>query len=247
MNSRQQQITQIVNDNKRISVSKLSELLGVSAVTIRHDLNFLESEGHLKRTHGAAVSLNNDDLDSRLEVRFDTKQKLARVAAEQVDPNEAVMIEGGSANALVARILAERGDVTIITPSSYIAHLVRHTSANIILLGGIYQHQGESAVGPLTRLCIDHTHFSTAFIGIDGFDITSGFTSRDMMRADIAKHIISKQRRNIILTDSNKFGRIHSTSIVDDMNDISMLITDHDAPEDDISFICSSGIETVLV
>ncbi|NMT17633.1 DeoR/GlpR transcriptional regulator, partial [Vibrio parahaemolyticus] len=135
-----------MNDRKRVQVTELSDIIGVSGVTIRQDLNFLEQQGYLKRVHGAATALQSDDIDARLEVRFDIKQSLANQAADLVAPNETVLIEGGSANALLARTLAERGDVTIITPSAYIAHLIRNTSANIILLGGVYQHQGESLV-----------------------------------------------------------------------------------------------------
>ncbi|CAK4075386.1 MULTISPECIES: DNA-binding transcriptional regulator YciT [Vibrio] len=241
MNPRQNEILQLVNDRKRIQVTELVEIIGVSGVTIRQDLNFLEHEGYLKRVHGAAMALQSDDIDSRLEVRFDIKQALANKAADLVAPNETVLIEGGSANALLARTLAERGDVTIITPSAYIAHLIRNTSANIILLGGVYQHQGESLVGPLTKLCIENIHFSTAFLGIDGFHQDTGFTSRDMMRADIADTILAKQRRNIILTDSSKFGQIFPSTI-GATDQISILLTDKSAPKADIDFLKRKGV-----
>ncbi|WP_394150208.1 DNA-binding transcriptional regulator YciT [Vibrio maritimus] len=245
MNSRQSEILNLVNDRTRVQVSELSELTGVSGVTIRQDLNFLEKNGYLKRVHGAAVALQSDDIESRLEVHFDIKQQLANKAADLVTPNETVLIEGGSANALLARTLAERGDVTIITPSAYIAHLIRHTSANIILLGGVYQHQGESLVGPLTKLCIENIHFSTAFLGIDGFDIDTGFTSRDMMRADIASTILAKKRRNVVLTDSSKFGQIFPSSI-GSTNEISVLITDDAAPQDMLEHMKSKGVEVFV-
>ncbi|MGR5285299.1 DNA-binding transcriptional regulator YciT [Vibrio maritimus] len=245
MNSRQSEILNLVNDRTRVQVSELSELTGVSGVTIRQDLNFLEQNGYLKRVHGAAVSLQSDDIESRLEVHFDIKQQLANKAADLVAPNETVLIEGGSANALLARTLAERGDVTIITPSAYIAHLIRHTSANIILLGGVYQHQGESLVGPLTKLCIENIHFSTAFLGIDGFDVDTGFTSRDMMRADIASTILGKKRRNVVLTDSSKFGQIFPSSI-GSTEEISVLITDKAAPKDMLEHLESKGVEVFV-
>ncbi|MGR5499626.1 DNA-binding transcriptional regulator YciT [Vibrio sp. DNB22_10_4] len=245
MNSRQSEILNLVNDRTRVQVSELSELTGVSGVTIRQDLNFLEQNGYLKRVHGAAVSLQSDDIESRLEVHFDIKQQLANKAADLVAPNETVLIEGGSANALLARTLAERGDVTIITPSAYIAHLIRHTSANIILLGGVYQHQGESLVGPLTKLCIENIHFSTAFLGIDGFDVDTGFTSRDMMRADIASTILGKKRRNVVLTDSSKFGQIFPSSI-GSTEEISVLITDKAAPKDMLEHLKSKGVEVFV-
>lgn len=244
MNSRQNEILQIVNERKRVQVTDLSDLVGVSGVTIRQDLNFLEQQGYLKRVHGAAMALQSDDVNARLEVRFDIKQQLANKAAELVAPNETVLIEGGSANALLARTLAERGDVTIITPSAYIAHLIRNSSANIILLGGVYQHQGESLVGPLTKLCIQNIHFSTAFLGIDGYHQDTGFTSRDMMRAEIAETIIGKNRRNIVLTDSSKFGQIYPSSI-GKTSEISILLTDDAAPKDDIDALKSQGVEVL--
>lgn len=244
MNSRQNEILQIVNERKRVQVTDLSDLVGVSGVTIRQDLNFLEQQGYLKRVHGAAMALQSDDVNARLEVRFDIKQQLANKAAELVAPNETVLIEGGSANALLARTLAERGDVTIITPSAYIAHLIRNSAANIILLGGVYQHQGESLVGPLTKLCIQNIHFSTAFLGIDGYHQDTGFTSRDMMRAEIAETIIGKNRRNIVLTDSSKFGQIYPSSI-GKTSEISILLTDDAAPKDDIDALKSQGVEVL--
>ncbi|MBD0788289.1 DeoR/GlpR transcriptional regulator [Vibrio sp. Y2-5] len=245
MNARQNQIVQLVNDRKRIQVTELVELIGVSGVTIRQDLNFLEQEGYLKRVHGAATTLQSDDIDNRLEVHFNIKQSLANKAADLVARNETVLIEGGSANALLARTLAERGDVTIVTPSAYIAHLIRNTSANIILLGGVYQHQGESLVGPLTKLCIENIHFSTAFLGVDGFHQDTGFTSRDMMRADIASAILAKQRRNIILTDSSKFGQIYPSTI-GRFDQISILLTDDNASQSDLRFLKQQGIEVIL-
>lgn len=247
MKARQLKILDIVNSHRRIPVSQLAELTGVSGVTIRQDLNQLEEEGYLKRVHGAAVAVTSDDIDTRLEVRHEVKQALAHRAAELVGPQEAVLIEGGSANTLLAKILADRGDVTIITASSYIAHHIRNTSANIILLGGVFQHQGESLVGPLTKLCLDHLHFSTAFLGIDGFDAHSGFTSRDMMRADIANHIINRCKRNIVITDSSKFGKIHAAKIASKISDIAILITDRGAPEHAMKLIHESGVEVVYV
>jgi DeoR/GlpR family transcriptional regulator of sugar metabolism len=245
MNPRHIEILRLVNDAKRVQVADLAELTGVSEVTIRQDLNALEKEGCLKRVHGAAVSVQSDDVDERMEVRLEIKQQLAEKAADLVSVGETVLIEGGSANALLAKVLAERGDITIITPSAYIAHLIRKSSANIILLGGVYQHQGESLVGPLTKLCIENIHFSTAFLGIDGFHQDTGFTSKDMMRADIAQAIIAKKRRNIVLTDASKFGQIYPSALCQN-SDISVLVTDKEACAEDIRFLRQQGVEVIL-
>lgn len=246
MNQRQKNILQIVNDRKHVQVTELAKLLNVSGVTIRHDLNLLSQKGYLKRTHGAATILQYDDINNRLEIQFEIKQKIANKAADLVSPNETVLIEGGSANALLAQTLAERGDVTIITPSVYITRLLRHSSVNTILLGGVYQHESENMVGSLTRLCIEHIHFSTAFLGIDGFHQDTGFTSRNMMRAEVASAILSKKRRNIILTDSSKFGQIYPATI-GKTDQITILLTDSAAPENDLNILKNNGVNIFLV
>lgn len=100
-------------------------------------------------------------------------------------------------------------DVTIITVSSYIAHLLKETPCEVILLGGIYQKKSESMVGPLTRQFIHQVHFSKAFIGIDGWQADTGFTGRDMMRSDVVNAVLEKGSEAIVLTDSSKFGCVH--------------------------------------
>jgi len=209
MNSRQQHILQVVIDKGRTSVGDLARMTGVSEVTIRQDLNLLEKQSYLRRAHGFAVPLDSDDVETRMLNNYPLKRELAQFAASLVQSGETVFIENGSSNALLARTLAKQKDVTIITVSSYIAHLLKETRCEVILLGGIYQKKSESMVGPLTRQFIEQVHFSKAFIGIDGWQPETGFTGRDMMRADVVNAVLAKNSDAIVLTDSSKFGAVH--------------------------------------
>lgn len=220
---------QVVNQHRRVSVTTLAQQCGVSEVTIRQDLNRLEQRSYLKRIHGYAVAIESDDLDARMMSNFAQKQKLAQYAASLVEDGETIFIESGSSNALLARYLAERKHITLITVSSYIAHLLRPTPCEVILLGGMYQKESETVVGPLTRLCIQQLHFSKAFIGIDGFSVESGFTGRDMMRADVVNTLLAKGAQNIVLTDSSKFGHI-TPNVLGPLDSFSRVITDDKLP-----------------
>ncbi|OMQ26943.1 MULTISPECIES: DeoR/GlpR family DNA-binding transcription regulator [Serratia] len=225
MNSRQQTILQLVNDRRRISVNELARAAGVSEVTIRQDLNLLEKRSYLKRVHGSAVALESDDVDARMMSNFRLKQKLAQYAASLVNDGETIFIESGSTNALLARYLAERKRITLITVSHYISHLLKETECEVIVLGGMYQKKSETVVGPLTRMCIQQVHFSKAFIGVDGYHAETGFTGRDMMRADVVNAVLAKGVENIVLTDSSKFGQIQPNPL-DPMSQIGRVITD---------------------
>ncbi|ALR76568.1 DNA-binding transcriptional regulator YciT [[Enterobacter] lignolyticus] len=225
MNARQQSILQMVIDKGRMSVADLARMTGVSEVTIRQDLNLLEKQSYLRRTHGFAVPLDSEDVETRMMTHFALKRELATFAASLVSPGETVFIENGSSNALLARVLSEQKDVAIITVSSYIAHLLKETPGEVILLGGIYQKKSESMVGPLTRQYIQQVHFSKAFIGIDGWQNDTGFTGRDMMRTDVVNAVLDKECEAIVLSDSSKFGMVHPYPF-DAANKVSRVITD---------------------
>lgn len=227
MNSRHQQIVHWVNERGHVSVSELSQLTGVSEVTVRQDLNALEKADYLKRVHGSAVALESDNVGARMRTRYPLKKRLAEHAATLIADGEAVFIEGGSTNALLARTLAEqRRSVTIITVSHYIANLLKETDIDVVMLGGLYQKSSESVVGPLTRFCIQQTHFQKAFIGVDGWHPQTGFTGRDMLRCDVVNAVMAKQVETIALTDASKFGQVLPYTLTGPDYVLSRVITD---------------------
>lgn len=231
LNERQSRILEILGVNNLTAVNELSRQLDVSSVTIRQDLNHLESQGLLKRVHGGAVLKDGDDLDNRLGVNYDKKLRIARKVASYVKDGETILIESGSVNALLAREIVAEKRVTIITTNVYIARQFRkNRQADIILLGGIYQHDSEALVGKMTRACIDQIIIDKAFIGIDGYTMENGFMLRDLFRAEVSSHIIQKARDVFILSDSSKFGKTGVTTICHP-SDIQHVATDDHLPQ----------------
>ncbi|STW00369.1 transcriptional regulator YciT [Klebsiella pneumoniae] len=78
MNARQQSILQVVIDKGRMSVADLAKMTGVSEVTIRQDLNLLEKQSYLRRTHGYAVPLDSEDVETRMMTHFAIKRELGQ-------------------------------------------------------------------------------------------------------------------------------------------------------------------------
>ena len=246
INERQNTILEMLAQNDQTTVKELSLRLNVSAVTIRQDLNFLELEGLLKRVHGGAVLRDADDLSNRLGVNYEKKLNIARKLAENIKDGETILIESGSVNALLARELVKRKRVTIITTNVYIARQFRRDEqANIIILGGVYQHESESLVGKITRICLDQVNYDKAFLGIDGYTKESGFTLRDLFRAEISSHIIQKSREVFIVSDSSKFGKTELTNICF-LSDIHHIATDNDLSSDYRSEFHQAGIDLIL-
>jgi DeoR/GlpR family transcriptional regulator of sugar metabolism len=228
LNDRQVNILKLLEENNQTSVNELSIRLGVSSATIRQDLRFLEIEGLIKRVHGGAVLEDAEDLSNRLGVNYDKKLRIARKAAGLVNDGETILIESGSTNALLARELVKKKNITIITTNVFIARQLRKSKqSDIIILGGLYQQGSESLVGKITRVSLDQINFDKAFIGIDGYTTEAGFTIRDLFRAEISSYIIRKASDAIIISDSSKFGKKELTNICY-LSDINRITTDNE-------------------
>jgi len=246
LNARQNKILKILSTDDQTSVNVLSEKLNVSSVTIRQDLNYLEDEGLLKRIHGGAVLRDADDLTNRLGINYERKLRIARKVSSFVNEGETILIESGSVNVLLARELLQIKKVTIITTNVYIARQFRkNKQANIIILGGIYQHDSETMVGKITKTCVDQINIDKAFIGIDGYTSRNGFMLRDLFRAEISSHIIQKAKDVFIVSDSSKFGKIELTNICYP-GDIQHVATNVDLSESFQNEFKQSGVDLIL-
>jgi DeoR/GlpR family transcriptional regulator of sugar metabolism len=146
----------------------------------------------------------------------------------------------------LARELSKKKNITLVTTNVYIARQLRSgDQAGIILTGGSYQPSSESLVGKITKASLDLLNFDKAFIGIDGYTTDTGFTLRDMFRAEISCHIIKKASETIIVTDSSKFGKTGLTSI-GYPSDIKKIATDYDLEDIYIEAFTKAGIELIL-
>lgn len=246
--SREEEIISIVSERKKIEVIELAALLEVSQVTIRKDLDKLESRGILHRQHGFAVINNQDDINYRLASNYDLKRRIALEAAKLVKDGETVMIESGSTCTLLAEELAyNKSDITIITNSCYIASYIRKAeSVKVVLLGGEYQKDSQVNVGPMVRKIINEFYVDKLFVGIDGFDEKRGFTGSDITRCDTANAMMSAANKTIVLTDSSKFSQVGVVSEFS-FEDISLIYTDNGIPDEKEKFIEVKGIKLITV
>lgn len=209
-NNRDTKILEILTETHRIEVSRLAEMLGVSAVTVRKDLDALERRGIIDRERGYAVLRSTDDTSGRLAVHFDAKRRIARAAAGLVGDAETVMIENGSCCCLLAEELTlSRSEVKIVTNSAFIASYVRkNPKAQVIILGGSYQNDSQVLVGPLLRTCAEQFLVDKLFIGADGYSEEQGFTNADLLRAAAVRDMARQAKQVIVVTESDKFGSL---------------------------------------
>jgi DeoR/GlpR family transcriptional regulator of sugar metabolism len=245
---RSARILDLLSQDKKMETSLLAEKTGVSQVTMRKDLDELESRGIIRREHGYAVLNNPENIAGRLAYHYDEKRKIALKAAELVSDNDTVMIESGSCCALLASELAStRKNITIVTNSAFIAdHIRKETSVNIVLLGGIYQKDSQCLVGPMISLGASGYHVKYFFIGTDGWSPQTGFTNRDQMRAQAVRDMAVSCDNITILTESEKFSRV-GTVPMNTSGHSQIVITDSSIPETARETLEQNGAKVILV
>lgn len=244
MNDRKNKILEILSAEQKKEVAALSEQLGVSQVTVRKDLDCLEKKGIIKREHGFAVLLSTNDILCRLAYHYETKKQIALAASEMVRDGETIMIESGSCCAILAETLAKtKKNLTVITNSAFIADYIRNkTNFEIVLLGGIYQHDSQVLVGPMVRQCSENYWVTNFFIGIDGYSVKTGFTNEDQLRAQAVRDMAHQAENIIVLTESEKFEK-HGTVPLNISGLVSHIFTDSGIPDTIEDYLINQSVK----
>ncbi|MCL1955334.1 MAG: DeoR/GlpR family DNA-binding transcription regulator [Spirochaetes bacterium] len=233
MNDRCVKILDILASNRKIKVKLLAEMLDISFVTLRKDLDSLEKRGIIIRTHGYAGLNDSNYTGRRMAISHSIKKRIAKAAAQIVEEGETVMLESGSCCALLAEELAlAKKNVTIITNSVFIANYIyKLQDIKLILLGGYFQPESQVLVGPVTIQCGQAFFFEKFFMGANGFISGYGFTGRDHLRVETAAELAKRARKNYILTEAAKFYHHGAYSLIQ-LDKIAGVYTDDTIPKD---------------
>ena len=244
---REKEILNLLVERRRIEVTELSELLGVSQVTIRKDLDQLEKMHMIKRIHGFAQLSSEDDINSRLAWHYEEKTKIAERAAELISDGDTVMIENGSCCALAALTIAKtKKNVTIVTNSAFIAGYIRNEpNVQVVLLGGIYQKESQCLVGPMIRDNAMNYNVKYCLIGTDGWNERIGFTNKDQMRAQAVRDMSASAEQVVVLTESEKFNAAGTVPLNLSGCQVSVL-TDADISEDVRAGLAEQNIAIII-
>lgn len=248
-------ILEELSRNRSVRVADLSLHLGVSEVSIRRDLQIMEEQGLLKRVHGGAVSLNRDHattlLAQQLDAEREKKERIGQAAAAMIGRGESLIFDSGTTPLEVARHLDKEllssGNLTAVTAYlPVVRQLGQWPGVHLILLGGIYVPTYEVLVGPQTVEQLKGLHVDKMFLGTDGMTLSHGYTTANVLEAEVDRAMVQAATQVIVVSDSGKIGGIGLATIMP-VNGIDKLITDTDAPPDFVAALRELGIEVILV
>ncbi|QQT25431.1 DeoR/GlpR transcriptional regulator [Sphingobacterium spiritivorum] len=234
-----------------ITVSELCEELGVSTVTIRKDLKFLEDSSLLFRVHGGATRQNPYTTDrpvfEKEKLHTLEKSKIGKTAASFVEPNDSIIIASGTTMQAMAKEIEPQGLLTVVTSALNVAQqLIQHQNVEIIQLGGTMRKTSMSVTGAYAETILKDFFCSKLFLGVDGIDMDFGITTTNAQEARLNRVMMESAQKVIVLVDSSKFGR-KSFGKIAEINQIDILITDNYVNPRYVEKLESLGIKVIVV
>lgn len=211
---RQRMIKNLILQNRYVSVTELSDCLNVSEVTIRRDLEKLEAQQFLMRTHGGAVVRDQTSvapcfphIQEDIESNGDYVQRMAHLAADMISNGNIIYLGNGPIPLAMTHELADKQDLIVLTCSLLTAtSLYKSQNIQVILSGGTVLPSG-MLYGPNVQSSLESMHVGTSFIEVSGFN-DKGFTVRDQYSCTLIQLISQISDQLVFLCPPPVYGHI---------------------------------------
>ncbi|WP_211262272.1 DeoR/GlpR family DNA-binding transcription regulator [Nitriliruptor alkaliphilus] len=243
-----------LREHEFVRVTDLAERFEVSEVTVRADLDTLESRGHLRRVRGGAVPRSTAPAERPFEeaeiAAADQKRAIARAAAASVSDGDTIILDVGTTTTAIAQELAARedlSDITVFTSSLTIALALEPATPRltVVVTGGTLRPKQHSLVEPLAGLVFASIRAGTAFVGCNGLDVDAGVTNVNLPETEVKKLILRAAQRRVVVADGSKLGQV-ALAHVCDLDEVDLLITSADADPELVSSLRSTGLDVHL-
>jgi DeoR/GlpR family transcriptional regulator of sugar metabolism len=220
-------IVELVERTGSVRVSELVDVLGVSDMTVRRDLDALSSEGAVRKVHGGATlpagrtaTIVEPGFVVKLSEQSSEKVAIARAAADMIVPGTAIGLTAGTTTWHLAKALvtAEHAvdDLVVVTNSIRICEtlLAAGRSDLAVMLTGGVRTPSDALVGPLAEQALRGLHLDQLFMGVHGMTERTGFTTPNVLEAATNKAFAAAAAELVVVADHTKWGTVGLASIV---------------------------------
>lgn len=248
---RRSAIAQKLLDEGEAFIAELAVSYGSSEMTIRRDLDLLEFEGRARRIRGGAIPIQSRSFEPPVLLRSsqesEVKRALARAALSQLQPNETVIIDGGSTTHEFAKAIPSDFPLTVFTSSLLIvSELNTKSSIRTFVTGGMVRVDELTLVGPLAIESYKAINCDSLFMSVAGISAEKGLTDPNMDDSYVKNAAMNAARRVVVLADASKIGLVALINVAP-INRIDLLITNISPDHKTISAIKDQGVEVLHV
>ncbi len=231
-------IADLLDKRGKLSLTQLEEAFPtVSQMTLRRDLQQLESDGRIIRVRGGAMSVkeiqkvSGEAYTKKTTIHTDEKREIAQKAASLIDAGCSFFVDGGTTAMYLAKELPDINCNVFTNGIAVAMELAQKKNIVINLVGGQLMSDNLSTASPVADMYFADTNFELAIISASAFTVENGFSCGSPVEADLLKLIRNKAKSVYMMLDSSKIGKIMPYTFAR-MEDIDVLITDENFPDD---------------
>jgi DeoR/GlpR family transcriptional regulator of sugar metabolism len=246
---RRSKIVELMREEGSVRVTHLSQVFGVSEVTIRQDLDKLQADGLITRRHGGAFLNTLPRQVERMALarteNMEAKAAIGKAAAALAADGQRLILDAGTTTTEVARKLAAR-DLTVITPSLNIALMLgSRPDVNVLVTGGEFKAPTLSLTGEKAAAFFEHVHVDTLFLATAGACPQAGLTYPGFADLPLKRAMVAAAGRVVLVADSTKLGK-RSLARLGDMNLVQVLVTDQGLRDEDRKATEALGVQVIV-
>lgn len=247
---RRERIREYIQIHPIVRSADLCEMLGVSEATIRRDLEWLEEQGVLERTHGGAVRSQRvpyePEYAQRAQTRTAEKLRIGKAAASLVESGDVIFANSGTTTTQVIVHMPSIPRLQVITNNVRAALEAGDLTFELRLLGGAFYPRASSVVGQYATEMLRRVYASKAFIGVEGVSPRYGCTVPDEREAKIVRLMIERTRGPVILVaDHSKWGAVSNFQVAH-IHDVARLITDSGLDPDARAELVAHSVDVLI-
>jgi DeoR/GlpR family transcriptional regulator of sugar metabolism len=247
--ARRDEILKILSRKKSVSSSELGRIFNVTEETIRRDLNSMDAQGIISRTHGGATVRGETDpnFDTRIREMYAEKERIGRFAATLISDRDAVFMDAGTTTLMLARNIRDDIEVVILTNSHYaLDELIKKNSVTAICTGGILRKRSMSFICKVAEQTIRNYRFNKIFLSARALSVKNGVMDSYEPEANINRLAVESAQEVIILADSTKLDKLALTCVCT-ADEITSIVTNVNADKKIIVGFEQKGIKVYLV
>jgi DeoR/GlpR family transcriptional regulator of sugar metabolism len=244
---RRQVILELVRSNGAVSLRELARIVQTSEVTVRRDLRQLEAEGMLARRHGGAVANDRTAYEpsytEKTGVASDEKAAIADLAAELVQPGDAIVIGAGTTTLALAKRLTRLAELTVVTNSLLVTQaFARFPGIEVLVTGGLLRGSILALVGSAAEDSVSTLRVQRAFMSGNGLTAARGMSTPNAAVAGIDRALAATAKEVVVLVDNTKIGMDTMYQTVP-TEGIAHVVTDVGANPDEVGAFRTAGVQ----
>src|SRR5260221_2719180 len=249
---RQVVILEEVRRRGAVRVSELTELLAVSDMTVRRDLDVLAGAGLVDKVHGGAtspggLSTNEPGFEAKSHRQLEEKEAIARAASRLVEPGQAIGLTAGTTTWRLAHYILDVPDLTVVTNSIQVANVLhgeRRANLTVILTGGV-RTPSDALVGPAAAATLPSLRVDMLFMGVQGMPVDAGFTPPNLLEGETDQAHVATAGRVVVVADHTKWG-VRGLSRIAHLEQAHVLVSD-DGLAADARTVIAEHVETLMI